>query len=52
MNVGDRVKFRFAKRELEGVIHKLFQKTAYIKVDFPKHKGKIVKRKISELKSS
>jgi hypothetical protein len=27
-----------------------FSKTIYIKADFPKDKGKIVKRKINELK--
>lgn len=52
MNVGDKVKFKFAKREIEGVIYKLFQKTAYVRVDFPRHKGKILRRKISELKPS
>ncbi len=51
MKVGDKVRFNFAKKEMEGVIWKLFEKTAYLKVDFPKHKGKIIKRKISELKA-
>ncbi|MCS7280285.1 MAG: hypothetical protein NZ583_01455 [Desulfobacterota bacterium] len=50
MKVGDRVKFSFAKKEKEGVIYKLFEKTAYIKVDFPKHKGKIIKRNVAQLK--
>ncbi|MCX7857997.1 MAG: hypothetical protein N2513_08500 [Deltaproteobacteria bacterium] len=49
MKVGDRVKFKFAKRELEGTIWKLFEKTAYIKVDFPKDKGKILRKKIRDL---
>lgn len=51
MKVGDRVKFNFAKKEIEGIIWKLFEKTAYIKVDFPKDRGKILKRKIRDLKT-
>lgn len=50
MKVGEKVKFKFANREMEGTIWKLFEKTVYIKADFPKHKGKILKRKISELR--
>jgi hypothetical protein len=53
VNTGDTVKFRFGnqKEEKEGVILKLFPKTVYIKVDFPNHKGKIVKRKRHQLAS-
>ena len=53
MNIGDKVKFKFGnkKENKEGVIIKLFPKTAYLKVDFPKHKGKIVKRKRHQLES-
>jgi hypothetical protein len=50
MNVGDKVKFTFAKKQMEGTVDRLFQKTVYIKADFPKDKGKIVKRKINDLK--
>ena len=50
MNVGEKVKFTFAKKEIEGTVEKVFQKTVYIKADFPKDKGKIVKRKISAVK--
>jgi hypothetical protein len=50
MKAGDKVRFTFAKKEMEGQVVKVFQKTAYLKADFPKNKGKIVKRKISELK--
>jgi len=50
MQVGDKVKFTFAKKEMEGQVVRLFAKTVYIKADFPKDKGKIVKRKISEVK--
>jgi hypothetical protein len=51
MQAGDKVKFTFAKKEMEGQVVKAFSKTVYIKADFPKDKGKIVKRKISEIKS-
>ncbi len=50
MHVGDKVKFTFAKKEMEGQVVKSFSKTVYIKADFPKDKGKIIKRKISEIK--
>jgi hypothetical protein len=50
MKAGDKVKFTFAKKELEGEVIRVFQKTAYIKCDFPKDKGKVIKRKISEIK--
>jgi len=49
MNVGDRVSFPFAKRQVEGVIWKVFDKKVLIRVDFPKHKGKIICRKAFEL---
>ncbi len=50
MNVGEKVKFTFAKKEMEGTVERAFQKTVYIKADFPKDKGKIVKRKINAVK--
>jgi len=49
MNVGDKVKFLFAGEEKEGVIVKVFPKKVYLKVDFPRHPGKIVIRSIAEL---
>jgi len=36
---------------MEGTVHKIFPKTIYIRVDFPKHKGKIVKRSIMRLQT-
>ena len=51
MQVGDKVKFTFAKKEMEGQVVKVFSKAVYIKADFPKDKGKIIKRKVSEIKS-
>jgi len=50
MNIGDKVKFTFAKKELEGTVQKVFSKTAYLKADFPKEKGKTVVRKIKDIK--
>jgi hypothetical protein len=49
MNVGDRIKFSFGGKEKEGMVVKMFPKKVYLKVDFPKHPGKIVIRTISEL---
>ena len=44
MKVGDSIKFDFAGSKKDGVVHKLCPNTVYVKVDFEKHKGKIVKR--------
>lgn len=49
MKVGDSIKFDFAGKKKTGVVHKLFPNTVYLKVDFEKDKGKIVKRKLSEV---
>lgn len=50
MNKGDKVTFSFAKKNMEGTIERVFQKSIYIKADFPKDKGKIIKRKIKDIK--
>ncbi len=50
MNVGDKVKFTFAKKDKEGTVEKLFSKTVYLRADFPKEKGKLIKRKVKDLK--
>jgi hypothetical protein len=49
MNVGERVKFQFGGKEKEGVVVKIFPKRVYLKVDFPRHPGKIVLRSIAAL---
>lgn len=49
MNVGDRITFQFGGKEKEGVVVKIFSKTVYLKVDFPRHPGKIVMRKLADL---
>lgn len=51
MKTGDRVKFPFAKKEKEGIVERVFEKTVYIKADFLNQKGKIIKRKVSEVKA-
>jgi hypothetical protein len=51
MNVGDRISFPFANRTVEGVIWKIYDKKVLIKVDFPRHKGKIICRKAFELEN-
>ena len=48
MEVGEKVTFPFGKGEMEGVVKKVFEKTIYIVADFPKHKGKIVRRSMSD----
>jgi hypothetical protein len=50
MKIGDKVKFTFAKKEMEGTVQKVFSKTVYLKADFPKEKGKTVVRKIKDVK--
>ncbi|MDD3846358.1 MAG: hypothetical protein PHC90_08355 [Syntrophorhabdaceae bacterium] len=50
MTKGDKVTFSFAKKTMEGTVEAVFTKTVYIKADFPKDKGKIIKRKINDLK--
>jgi hypothetical protein len=49
MELGDKIKFYFGGKEKEGVVYKVFSKTIYILTDFNHHKGKIIRRKISDL---
>lgn len=49
MKVGDSIKFDFAGSKKEGLVHRVCAKNVYIKVDFERHKGKILKRKLSAL---
>ena len=49
MKVGDRIKFSFGGEEKEGVVVKIFPKKVYLKVDFPKHKGKLIVRSLAAL---
>jgi len=49
MKVGDTVKIDFAGKKKEGVVARLFPNTVHLKMDFDRDKGKIVKRKLSEI---
>jgi hypothetical protein len=49
MKVGDTVKIDFAGKKKDGVVFKLFPNTVYLKMDFDKEKGKVVKRKLNEI---
>jgi len=49
MEVGEKISFPFGDKEKEGVVCKIFPKTIYIRADFNNHKGKIVRRKLSQL---
>jgi hypothetical protein len=49
MKVGDRITFPFGKGEKEGIVDRVFQKNVYLRVDFPRHPGKLVRRKIDDL---
>jgi len=49
MKVGDRVKFPFGGKEMEGSVVKIFPKKVYLKADFANHPGKIIIRSLAEL---
>ncbi|MGA3172804.1 MAG: hypothetical protein ABSE25_00085 [Syntrophorhabdales bacterium] len=52
MKAGDRVKFPFGKKgEMEGTVERVFEKTVYIKTDMPHQKGKIIRRKVRDVKA-
>ena len=49
LKVGEKITFPFGKGEKEGVVDRIFQKNVYLRVDFPRHPGKLVRRKIDDL---
>ncbi len=51
MKVGEKITFAFAGGEKEGVIERLTPKNAFLRVDFPRHKNKLIARKISVLEA-
>ncbi len=51
MKPGDKVKFSFAKKEMEGSVDRVFEKTVYIRADMPHDKGKIIKRRVKDVKA-
>jgi hypothetical protein len=50
MKAGDKVKFLFAKKEMEGTVERVFAKTVYLRADMPHQKGKTIKRKVRDVK--
>ena len=51
LKVGTKIIFPFGKGEKEGEVTRVHQKTVYLSVDFPRHPGKKIRRKIDELTS-
>lgn len=49
MKAGDKITFAFGNGEKEGVIERLTPKKAYLRVDFPHHRNKLITRKIAAL---
>ncbi len=52
MNLGDKVSLPFGKGTKDGVVVRIFDKSVWLKVDFPRHPGKLVRRKQSQLQAS
>ena len=52
MNLGDKVTIPFGKSQKEGTIVRMHEKNVWVKVDFPRHPGKLIRRKLSDLTSS
>jgi hypothetical protein len=52
MNVGETVTIPFAKTTKQGVVVRITEKNAWLKVDFPRHPGKLIRRKLTDLKAS
>jgi putative FmdB family regulatory protein len=53
MKAGDTVKFPFGKgkKDMTGIVDRVFEKTVYIRADMPHQKGKIIKRKVQDVKA-
>jgi len=51
MKVGDKLKIDFAGKKKDALVFKLFPSSVYLKVDFENDKGKLVKRKLSQLEN-
>ena len=50
MTKGDTVTFPFGKKTMQGTVEQVNPKTVYIRADFPKDKGKLIIRKIKDVK--
>ena len=51
MKVGDKIKIEFAGKKKDALVFKLFPSSVYLKVDFERDKGKILKRKLSQIEN-
>ena len=51
MKVGDKIKIDFAGKKKDALVFKLFPSSVYLKVDFENDKGKILKRKLSQIEN-
>ena len=49
MKVGDKIKVDFAGKKKDALVFRLYPNSVHLKVDFEKDKGKIVKRKLSQV---
>ena len=51
MKAGDKIKIDFAGKKKDALVFKLFSSSVYLKVDFENDKGKILKRKLSQIEN-
>ena len=51
MKAGDKIKIDFAGKKKDALVFKLFPSSIYLKVDFKNDKGKLVKRKLSQIEN-
>ena len=51
MKVGDKIEIDFAGKKKDALVFKLFSSSVYLKVDFENDKGKILKRKLSQIEN-
>ena len=51
MKAGDKIKIDFAGKNKDALVFKVFPSSVYFKVDFENDKGKIVKRKLSQIEN-
>ena len=49
MKAGDKIKIDFAGKKKDALVFRVFPSVVYLKVDFKHDKGKIVKRKLSQV---
>lgn len=51
MNVGEKLSIPFGNGTKEGTVVKVCEKSVWLRVDFPRHQGKLVRRRLSDLNS-